>query len=293
MRLIPSYRPRASALHTARAGVAAAFCAALALIPMLFDNPLLLAGTLAAILLAGAAAGVRSEMAAAARLAMPLAILVMVVNPLVSQEGDTLLVRGWVILGHHFDVTLEALAYGILGGFRVIVLIMAFALYSACIDPDEMLRALRRVSHRSALTATLATRLVPVLARDARRRSDAARCRPDPPGRAAVAKAALTGALDRALDAAAALEVRGYARATHLSEARRPWSRQDMAVACATAGIVALAVLTLFMGAGSVVAYPRFQMAMGLPEIMLAAAIPAVALLPFAGRSGSLGVARA
>ena len=260
---------------------------------MLFENPLLLGGALAAILLAGAAAGVKSEMAAAARLAMPLAILVMLVNPLVSQEGDTLLVRGWVVLGHHFDVMLEALAYGILGGFRVIVLIMAFALYSACVDPDEMLRALRRISHRSALTATLATRLVPVLARDARRRADAARCRPDPPGRTAVAKAALTGALDRAVDAAAALEVRGYANATRLAEGRRPWSRQDISVALAAVTIVGLSMAAVFGALGTVVAYPRFQVELGSPEIALALLMPIVALMPFAGRSGRLGVARA
>ena len=42
--------------------------------------------------------------------------------------------------------------------------------------------------------------------------SDAARCRPQPPGRLAVARAALAGALDRAVDVAAALEVRGYSR---------------------------------------------------------------------------------
>ena len=87
---------------------------------------------------------------------------------------------------------------------------LAFGLFSACVDPDELLRAFRRVSYRSALTASLATRLVPVLARDALRMSDAARCRPEPPGRLAVARAALSGALDRAVDVAAALEVRGY-----------------------------------------------------------------------------------
>ena len=83
-------------------------------------------------------------------------------------------------------------------------------LISARVDPDELL-APRRVSYRSALTASLATRLVPVLARDALRMGDAARCRPQPAGRLAVARAALAGALDRAVDVAAALEVRGYA----------------------------------------------------------------------------------
>lgn len=261
--------------------------------PILFENPILLAGCLGAILAAGAAAGVGSEMAAAARLALPLALLVALVNPLVTSQGDTVLVTGWVVLGHHFDITLEALAYGVLGGFRVIVLIMAFALYSACVDPDEMLRALRRVSHRSALTATLATRLVPVLARDARRRSDAARCRPDPPGRAAVAKAAMTGALDRAVDAAAALEVRGYANSRRLPRQARQWSRQDFSVALAAAAVLAAVVAASLAGLGAVEAYPRLDIAAGLPELMAALAMPVIALVPFAGRSGRLGVAHA
>ena len=78
-----------------------------------------------------------------------------------------------------------------LNGLRVIVIVTAFGLMSAAVDPDELLRMFRRVSYRSALTATLATRLVPVLARDATRMSDAARCRPHPPGRLTVARAAL------------------------------------------------------------------------------------------------------
>ena len=102
---------------------------------------------------------------------------------------------------------------GLIQGYRVVVFGMAFALFSACVDQDEVLRVLRRFSYRSALTAVLATRLVPVLARDAARMSDASRCRPVPAGRLEVARAALSGSLERAVDVAAALEVRGYSRA--------------------------------------------------------------------------------
>ena len=67
---------------------------------------------------------------------------------------------------------------------------------------------------RSALTAALATRLVPVLARDARRLHDAQRCRAgEPAPRRAVVRAVAAGALDRAVDVAATLEVRGYGAA--------------------------------------------------------------------------------
>src|SRR5207245_114034 len=114
----------------------------------------------------------------------------------VYQGGDTVLVRGGEVLGRRFDVTLEAVAAGGLAAMRVIVLITALGLLSAAVDPDDLLRLFRRVSYRSALTASLATRLVPVLARDAGRMADAARCRPSPPGRLAVARAAISGALD-------------------------------------------------------------------------------------------------
>jgi len=66
------------------------------------------------------------------------------------------------------------------------------------------------------LTATIATRMVPLLALDARRIGEAQRCRPNPGGRLAVMRAITANALDRSLDVAATLEVRGY------GSARRP-----------------------------------------------------------------------
>src|SRR5918992_225593 len=179
-----------------------------------------------------ARAGVGREGGRWVRLALPFALLVAIVNALVYQGGDTLLVRGGDFLGRRWDVTLEAAAEGVFVGLRIVVLIAALGgLMSAAVDPDQLLKALRRVSYRSALTATLATRLVPVLAGDAGRMGDARRCRPHPPGRLAVVRAALAGALDRAVDVAAALEVRGYAPAGRPAHARRPWSCHDLRLA--------------------------------------------------------------
>ena len=62
------------------------------------------------------------------------------------------------------------------------------------------------------MTAALATRLVPVLARDARRlrRRAALPAGAPAPRRVAVLRAVTAGALDRAIDVAATLEVRGF-----------------------------------------------------------------------------------
>jgi energy-coupling factor transport system permease protein len=293
MSLIPVYRSRPSALHAARPGAGAALCGALALTGALYLHPLILSAALAAILLTGVLAGVGQELMRSLRFALPFALLIAVINPLVYPEGDTLLIRGGEFLGRRIDITLEATAAGVLNGLRVIVIVTAFGLLSAAVDPDELLRMFRRVSYRSALTATLATRLVPVLARDATRMGDAARCRPNPPGRLAVARAALAGALDRAVDVAAALEVRGYSLGGRTPRRARPWSRHDWRVGGAALVIAVAAVAGAVLGVGSVEPYPSLQLETGGTEVVLSGVVLLAALAPFAGRSARMGVAHA
>jgi energy-coupling factor transport system permease protein len=170
---------------------------------------------------------------------------------------------------------------------------MAFSLYSAVVDPDQMLHLFRRFGYRSALTASLATRLVPVLARDASRMSDAARCRPRPPGRAERARAALGGALDRSVDVAAALEVRGYGDARRPRHAQVPWSRHDRRVALTAAAVAGVAVSLGVTQGGGFVPYPRIELDAGPAWWAASVAIVALALAPFAGVAARLGVARA
>ena len=293
MRLVPTYQLRPSPLHAASAGATTAFCAALALVPLLYESPLVLAGGLAAATLAGIAAGVGAELARAARLAVPLVLLIVIINPLVYREGATLLFRGGEVLGYRIEITLEAIAYGGAAGLRLFVLALALALFSACVDPDDLLRLVRRVSYRSALTASLATRLAPVLARDALRMGDAARCRPRPPARAAVARATLAGALERAVDVAAALELRGYASAQRPPRYATPWSRHDVRVALAAGAIAVTAVATRVAGAGGFDPYPTVAVAASPADAAAVVLLPLLALAPFAGARARLGVAHA
>jgi energy-coupling factor transport system permease protein len=292
-RVVPVYRQRASPLHAARASVTASLCAAFALVCSLYESPFVLLTVIAAVVGLGVAAGVGRELARTALFSVPLALLVMLINPLVYRDGETLLIRGGTFLGRRFDITLEALAAGGLAGLRVIAFVMAFGLFSACVDPDDMLRAFRRFSYRSALTAALATRLVPVLARDATRMGDAMRCRPSQPGRLAVARAALSGALDRGVEVAAALEVRGYSRAGKPTRSPRPWSRHDLRVATAAVFVAVSAIALRIAGAGAIEKYPQVDFAPGPADAALCACLLLAAALPFAGRSARLGVARA
>jgi energy-coupling factor transport system permease protein len=289
-----AYRRRASPLHAARAGAGGAYCVALAACALAFQHPLVLAAVVVAAIAAAAGAGVTRDLRATARLMVPLALLVAIVNPLVVRDGLTVFWRlGEVPPFGQVDLTVEALVYGLLLGVRVVAVVLCCALFTAAVDPDETLRLFRRVSFRSALTAALAVRLVPVLARDARRMADANACRAmsgsgsgSPAGRVAVLRAVATSALDRAVDVAATLEVRGYGARAAVRRGSEPWSRHDLAFAAAAVLLLAFAVGARLAGVAAFDAYPSLHAPVGPAEVALAVAIVAVALVPFADRRG-------
>ncbi len=283
-----TYQRRASPLHAARAASGIAYCAALAIAALVSANPLLLAAIVLAVAATGITAKVGRAIARAALLAVPLALMITLINALVSRDGLTVIVRlgDLPVLGHT-DVTLEATVYGGVLGLRAVALVLCGALYTAAVDPDEVLRLFRRVSFRSALTATLATRMVPILARDSRRLADAQRCRPgSPPSRLALVRAASAGLLDRALDVAAALEVRGYGSAMRPARARRPWSRHDISFLASATAVVVLAVVGRAAGLAPFRAYPSLSLGSVAGALALSAALLACALSPFADRRG-------
>jgi len=283
-----TYRRVASPLHAARAAAGCAYCAALAGVALIADHPVVLLAVLVAEAGAAAAAGAGRQLRRAALFAAPFALAIAVINPIVTRDGLTVIARGGEVpwLGH-LDITLEATAYGGVLALRAVALALAGALYASAVDPDEVLRLFRRVSFRSALTAALATRMVPVLARDAGRLAEAQRCRPAGAApRLAVVRATAANALDRAIDVAATLELRGYGSARRAPRVRRPWSRHDLAFSAAAAGLVVLAVAGELTGITRFEAYPRLRAAGGPGPVVVAAAIVACALAPFADRRG-------
>jgi energy-coupling factor transport system permease protein len=290
--VVVTHRRRASPLHAARAGVGAAWCVTLAVVALSFEHPLLLATVVAVALMAGVAAGVGRDVARAAAWAVPFAVLIAAVNALVVRDGVTVVFRGSTVpvLGR-LDVTAEAIAFGGVLGLRAVAIFAAAALLAAAVDPDELLRAVRRRSLRSGVTAALATHLIPVLARDARRLADAQRALTGGPptgaARLGVLRAVTSGALDRATDVAATLEVRGFGgTAGRPARSRRPWSRHDLAFAASTAALAGLAVAAGVGGWEGFEAYPRTIVPLDVRVLGLAAALAACGLLPFADRRG-------
>jgi energy-coupling factor transport system permease protein len=278
-----------SPLHATRASVAVAWCLALALAALLVSNPLTLGTLCASVVIAGMLAGVGRGMRRAAMYASALALSIALVNALVTRNGLTVIARlgDLPVLGYT-DVTLEATVYGAILGLRAATLVLCGALYSLAVDPDAVLALMRRLSFRSALTASIANRMVPVLLRDSRRLADAQRCRPGPaPGRLMLIRATTSGVLDRALDMAAALEIRGYsaAWAGRHRAARAPWSRHDLGFLLSAMLVVTVA-LAARTGLATFSAYPVLAAPDGPRTIAISALLGVCALAPFVDRRG-------
>jgi energy-coupling factor transport system permease protein len=282
-----AYSPGRSPLHRASAGAAIAYLGGLAAVGFIYSSPLVLLAAATATGLAGFAAGAGRAVRASLRLAIPLVLLMVAVNALVTHRGETVLVRGWEmpVLGNT-DITLESLAAGATIGLRVAVVVLVFAVYSACVDPDRVLRALRPLARRSSMTAGLVTRMVPLAAADGARLREATALRgpgAEPVGRAALARRLVEGSLDRAVDVAATLELRGHSLAIR-PQLRRERSRDDAPLIAAGIAILAVAVSARIAGAGAFQTYPRIAMAGGGTTLALCGSLLVLAAIPFAMR---------
>lgn len=293
-----AYTPRPGPLQAASPGAAVAYLGALVAVAFLYSNPLVLAAVGVAAALAGYSAGAGSAVRTALRMGLTLALLIVVVNVFVVDRGETVLLRlGEVPLLGRVDITAEAMVEGAILGLRAAVAMIAFAVYSACVDPDRVLRGLRPIAGRSALTAALISRLVPVAVADAARLRDAAGLRgpaATPIGRTALLRRLMAGSLDRAVDVAATLELRGYAldpprrrrphveglRGPHYPQPFRKRSRYDRRFYLAGALVLIAAIVGMVLGADDFHAYPTIEIGLGPGTAALSALIVLSGLAP-------------
>jgi energy-coupling factor transport system permease protein len=285
MRPALAYSPRPGPLVDASAVAATIFLASFAVVAFAFSNPIVLAGAGLGVAVAGLGAGAGRALALALRWGATLGIVVVTVNAVASQRGDTILVHGWdlPVLGQ-VDVSAEAIAEGSVLALRILVVMMAFFVHTARVDPDRVLRLLRPVARNSAMTAALVARLVPLAAADYARLGEAARLRgptAEPVGRSALARRLVAGSLDRSVDVAATLELRGYARGAPRSPGRERPSRHNLPFAACGLVVAGGAIAARIAGVGGFEAYPTISLDTDPATLALAAALPLLASIPF------------
>jgi energy-coupling factor transport system permease protein len=168
------------------------------------------------------------------------ALLVVIVTPFVEVIGSHPLWIGPTIpvLGR-LDVTREELANGLFQGLRLAAVGLDFAVYALRIDHDQLLAG-AGWARRSTVAVALATRLLPVLERDARDLRLALRGRRAEFGPMRLLSPLVAGSLERGLNVAEAMEARGYGRPGRTSAPRPGWTTLDhLAVAGSVLIVVA------------------------------------------------------
>jgi energy-coupling factor transport system permease protein len=133
----------------------------------------------------------------------------------------------------------------------------------------------------------LVSRLVPVAAADAARLRDAAQLRGPgaaPAGKAPLARRLLAGSLDRAVDVAATLELRGYSLDAPRSKNHRDRSRYDRRFYAAGALVLAAAVWAKALGADVFSEYPSIEVGVGAGTLALSALLVLSGFVPLRRR---------
>jgi energy-coupling factor transport system permease protein len=276
------YRARGGVLQQARATSAVWWCAAVGLVIVLFMNPLVLAAVLAICCLMAWRCGVLGDVLLALALTAPIAALIAIVNPIASQQGVTVIAAGLHLpLIGTFDITQEAVVYGLVLALRSVAVFALLALYICTVSPDDLLRTLRRYAVRSAITASLAVRFVPMLARDGAGLAEARACRPgDPPRTALVVRAAFARSLERAGDSAMALETRGYELARPLKVAPPPRGRADLALLASAAATAIASIAGIASGLAGFNPYPLTEISTEPKDVAFAFTVALIALAP-------------
>jgi energy-coupling factor transport system permease protein len=285
-----AYVPRRASLQQAGLGPVALYLGAFLVVCFLSGDPLVLVAATLGAALAGYGSKAGPAVRFSLRLGAVLALTMVVINGLVTSRGETVLLRlgEWPVFGR-IDVTAESLAAGALIGLRAMGTMVVIGVWSACVDPDRVLRAMHRGARRSALTATLISRLVPLAAGDQARLSEAARLRgpgAEPVGRIALAHRLLAGSLDRAVDVAATLELRGYGRAAPVGGPSNIRSRYDRRFWLAGSLLMVAAVTSVAVGPPGLGTYPGLDYSPGLATFVLAGLFAAGGLVTRQRRRG-------
>jgi energy-coupling factor transport system permease protein len=254
------------------------FGAALCTLAFATDQPLILAALAVGVVGLHMAALHRRRMYLVVGAAIGLGVTLL--NPFVQANGDLILFELPDIPIFDLQVTLEEVIAGAALGMRAFTVTVAIGAILAHADPDRLLALASRLLPRSALTASIAARMVPTLERDARALSETAQLRGLSlragrwRGRArtagALAMPLVGSALERSLDVAEAMAARGYGAGPRTRVPDTPLRSGDRLIAALSVPLMLLAGAAVMGAAGRFAFYPTLDPIVTRPAVVAA-----------------------
>ena len=211
---------------------------------------------------------------------------VFILNPFVGVQGLTVLWQGPQIPILDTQITLEEVVFGAGAAARLVASALAAAAFVRLADPDLLLTAVSRVAPRSGMIVSLATRMLPVLERDAAGLVLAARTRAGrlgtPRGAGGLLAPLVGMSLERSLEMAEAMEARGYGGPGRTRIPERSARAGERVVLALGALALAAAIVAVARGATSFQYYDT----LGDPFVASAWLATAATTLPVCAAAG-------
>lgn len=158
------YREKGNFMQSLHPATSLTYIAVLLVLALVFSHPIYLIELMLVVALTIWASDGLKAWEGYMKFALGMAVLIMLINPLVSHAGNTVLWQSpnlpWLGV---LTVTLESICYGALMGLRLLIIISVFCLYNQIVHPDRLLNLFPRSASKSALVVSLATRLFPVM----------------------------------------------------------------------------------------------------------------------------------
>ncbi|OPL08192.1 MAG: hypothetical protein AVO33_01415 [delta proteobacterium ML8_F1] len=196
------------------------------------------------------------------RLSMLLLFMILVVNGLFVKAGRTVLYAGPTMpLVGGIRITLEALAYGLAMGIKLMLIMSLFCLFTYSVQPDRFMKLLRPFGRRTVLIMVFSLRLFPLLMQDFERIMEVQKCRGVQvetgtlrqriAGVYPMVGVLLLSSLERSFKQAESMVARGFGSGRATAYRRDVWHLRDTLVASA-------AVLGLVSGLSALISGSAF-----------------------------------
>ncbi len=198
------------------------------------------------------------------------ALMVVLINPLVSQSGRTVLVlvRHIPVLGR-LRITLEAVLYGGVMALKLVSVTWAFVLFSAMTDRDDMFTFMGGVLPKSTVLFSMTVNLVYRLQSEMSRVSEVMKMRGVQMEakslsrriRAALplVKVVIVSALDGSIDRAEALHVRAFGKGRRTQYKAVVLQRKDREMTVVLGFLIMIFLQTVISGSGHYSFYPTME----------------------------------
>lgn len=239
----------------------------LILFALFFNDPYYMISFLICIAVLMVLQGVNSQFKNTIKLFIPMSLLIIILNPLVSHNGVT-----EIYLFGGYSITLEALVYGVIMSVSLLIILLLFASYNKVVSYQEMLYIFSKKFPNISLVIVMALRFIPLLNyrlgevnkvskfdhRNSGSRKDETRV-DKVKNTVQMLAVVVSWSLEESMLAAKSMKARGYGIAQRTSYLSFKFKKIDYYFTALVTILSAVCVVGILYGHGRMEIYPQLQ----------------------------------